>query len=101
MARKSLSSQVIEEIDRACGLLKPIQDITDPMTSHLVGAVLESLHRVEGMCLRAMQADMNAVTTPTPLGTAFAGDKLARATHKAPATTKRPARSRKAAGGDE
>jgi hypothetical protein len=40
------------------------------------------------------------VTTPTPLGTAFAGDKLARATHKAPATTKRPARSRKAAGGD-
>ena len=46
MARKSLSSQVIEEIDRARGLLRPVQDITDPMTSHLVGAVLESLHRV-------------------------------------------------------
>lgn len=66
MARKSLSSSVIEEVDRARGLLKPVQDITDPMTSHLIGAVLESLHRVESMCLAEMQRRMNEVTA-TPL----------------------------------
>jgi hypothetical protein len=95
MARRSLSSQVIEELDRTRGLLMPVQDITDPMTSHLIGSALASLHRIESMCLAAMQRDMNAVTTDTPLGKAFAGDALSRATHKAPATTKRPARARK------
>lgn len=53
-----------------------MQDSADPIFGILLGTVLESLHRIEGMCLRAMQADMNAVTTDTPLGTAFAGDKL-------------------------
>ena len=62
MARKSLSSSVIEEIDRARGLLKPVQDITDPMTSHLIGSALESLRRVESMCLAEMQRRMNEVT---------------------------------------
>lgn len=61
MARKSLSSQIIEEVDRARGLLKPVQDIVDPMTAHMVGAVLESLTRIEGMCLRSMQNVVNAV----------------------------------------
>lgn len=53
VARRSLSAQVIEEIDRARGLLGPVKDIVDPMTAHMVGAVLESLHKVEGMCLNA------------------------------------------------
>lgn len=96
MARKSLSSQVIEEVDRARGLLRPVQDIVDPMTSHMVGAVLESLHRVETMCLAAMQTNANTITDPSPLATVFAGDKLDQARHKAPATTKRPSRARKA-----
>jgi hypothetical protein len=100
MARKSLSSQVIEEVDRARGLLRPVQDIVDPMTAHMVGAVLESLHRVESMCLAAMQRDANTVTDPSPLAIAFTGDKLSQARHKAAATTKRPTRARKAAGGD-
>jgi len=95
MARKSLSSQVIEEVDRARGLLAPIQDITDPMTSHLVGAVLESLRRIETMCLSAMQQAMNDVSAPSPLEVVFAGDKLSQARHKAAATTKRPVRARK------
>jgi hypothetical protein len=96
MARKSLSSQVIEEVDRARGLLRPVQDIVDPMTSHMVGAVLESLHRIETMCLATMQQQANAVTDPSPLAIVFAGDKLDQARHKAPATTKRPSRARKA-----
>ena len=50
MARRSLSSQVIEETDRAIGLLRPVQDITDPMTTHMVGAVLSSLQRGQDMC---------------------------------------------------
>jgi hypothetical protein len=95
MARKGLSSQVIEEIDRARGLLRPIQDMVDPMTSHMVGAVLESLHRVESMCIAAQQVNANSITDPSPLAIVFAGDKLDQARHKAPATTKRPSRARK------
>ena len=61
MARKSLSDQVLEEVDRAAGLLRPVQEIVDPMTSHMVGAVLESLHRVETMCIAAKQRAVNDV----------------------------------------
>jgi hypothetical protein len=100
MARKSLSDQVIEEIDRARGLLRPVQDIVDPMTAHMVGAVLESLHRVETMCLAAKQRQVNEVLSDTPLSIAFGADKLAQAQHRKPATTKRPVRSRKASGGE-
>jgi hypothetical protein len=97
MARKSLSDQVLEEIDRAAGLLRPVQEIVDPMTSHMVGAVLESLHRVETMCIAAKQRTMNETLAESPLAIVFAGDKLDQARHKAPATTKRPSRARKAA----
>ena len=100
MARKSLSDQVLEEIDRAAGLLRPVQDIVDPMTSHMVGAVLESLHRVETMCIAAKQRAVNEVLSDTPLAVAFGTDKLAVAQHKRAATTKRPSRARKATGGD-
>jgi hypothetical protein len=100
MARKSLSDQVIEEIDRAAGLLRPVQEIVDPMTAHMVGAVLESLHRVETMCLAAKQRQANENFTDTPLGVAFGNDKLAQARHKSPTATKRPSRARKSAGGD-
>lgn len=95
MARKSLSSQVIEEVDRARGLLEPVQSIVDPMTSHMVGAVLESLHRIETMCLSAMQRDVDAVMQPSPLDIAFSGDKLSQARHKAAASTKRPVQNRR------
>jgi hypothetical protein len=97
MARKSLSDQVLEEIDRAAGLLRPVQEIVDPMTAHMVGAVLESLHRVESMCISAKQRAVNEVLSDTPLAIAFAGDKLSQAQHRKPATTKRPSRARKAA----
>jgi len=94
MARKSLSSQVIEEVDRARGLLRPIQDITDPMTSHLIGAVLESLHRVESMCLAAMQSAMDAVVRDTLTLQDVPGEpatpRRRSGAHKAPATTRKP-----------
>jgi hypothetical protein len=95
MTRKSLSDQVLEEIDRAGGLLRPVQDIVDPMTSHMVGAVLESLHRVETMCLAAKRQQAAENLAPSPLSIVFAGDKLDQARHKAAATTKRPSRARK------
>jgi hypothetical protein len=98
MARKSLSDQVLEEIDRAAGLLRPVQDIVDPMTSHMVGAVLESLHRVETMCLAAKQRQVDANFTDTPLGVAFGNDNLAKAQHKRAASTKRPVTARRKAG---
>jgi hypothetical protein len=95
MARRSLSSQVLEELDRARGLLEPIQDIVDPMTSHMVGSVLTSLHRIEGMCLAAMQRDMDAVTAPSPLAIVFEGDKLDQVRRRQAASTKRPGHARK------
>lgn len=100
MARKSLSNQVLEEVDRAAGLLRPVQDIVDPMTSHMVGAVLESLRRIETMCIAAKQVQVNENLSKTPLAVAFGSDKLAEAQHKRPATTKRPSRARKSAGGE-
>ena len=95
MARRSLSSQVIEETDRAIGLLRPVPDIPEPMTSHMVGVVLSSLQRVQDMCYAARTGPTDEIVTDTPLGIAFAGDKLSQARHKAPATTKRPTRARK------
>lgn len=61
MVRRSLSARVVEEIDRTRGLLRPVQDITDPMTAHVIGEALESLHRIETMCLSTMQQAMNEV----------------------------------------
>ena len=90
MARKSLSSQVIEELDRARGILSSLQDSSDPIPGILIGSALESLHRIEGMCLRARQGAVEEVLSDTPLATAFGPDKLAKAQHRAPATTKRP-----------
>lgn len=87
MARKSLSAQVLEEVDRAAGLLRPVQDIVDPMTSHMVGAVLESLHRVETMCIAARQSAVNAVTS---------GSQAAEEVVPEPATPRRRATAHKA-----
>lgn len=98
MARKSLSSQVIEEVDRARGLLKPVQDIVDPMTAHMVGQALESLHRIETMCLSSKQRDVNAALADSPLAIAFGDDALSKARtrkatpHKAPPAAKRAAK---------
>lgn len=59
MARKSLSSQVIEELDRAGGLLRSVADSVDPIIGHLLGAVEESHRRIETMCLAARQSAVN------------------------------------------
>jgi hypothetical protein len=83
MARKSLSSQVIEELDRARGLLNSVVPSVDPIIGHLLGAVVESMDRIEGMCLRARQADANTV-----LADPVAADVMKRS---AVASTKRPA----------
>jgi hypothetical protein len=95
MARKSLSSQVIAEVDRIRMLLTPLIKISDPMTGAFVSQALEDLRRIETLCLNSMQQAMNDVSAPSPLEIAFTGDKLSQVRHKAPATTKRPARTRK------
>lgn len=97
MARKTLSSQVMEEVDRARGLLKPVQSIVDPMTSHMVGAVLESLHRIDTMCLAARQSAVNEALAPSPLEQAFQGDKLSELRTRGSKTTHKAPRTRKAA----
>lgn len=99
MARKGLATQVIEELDRARGILSSLQDSSDPIPGILIGTALESLHRIETMCISAVQANVNSITDPSPLAIAFGEDKLAQARHKAAATTKRPARARKGSSG--
>lgn len=96
MARKSLSQQVIDEVDRARGLLAPIKEIVDPMTAHMVGAVLESLHRIEGMCLAARQKDVNdglatLAAAPSPAAAVVLDPpKAKRSTaHRAPRTKRK------------
>jgi hypothetical protein len=97
MARKSLSSQVIEELDRARGLLRPVQDIVDPMTSHMVGAVLDSLNLIEGMCLRARQADANVVLADPEAPPVMTRAPKTAAPSKARTTSHRAPRGRKEA----
>lgn len=62
MARRSLSSQVLEELDRAGGLLRSVADSVDPIIGHLLGEVQRSHQRIETMCLSARQSAVNAVT---------------------------------------
>lgn len=90
MARRSLSSQVIEEVDRARGLLRPVQDITDPMTGHMVGAVLDSLQRVLDLCYAARTSTADEILPESPLAIAFEGDKLSQARTRKAASTRRP-----------
>lgn len=65
MARKTLSSQVLAEVDRIRMLLGPLVDITDPMTGAFVNQALVDLGRIESLCLGAMQQAMNAVSSDT------------------------------------
>lgn len=61
MARKSLSSQVMEELDRARGILTSLQDSSDPIPGILIGTALESLHRIETLCISAIREKATAV----------------------------------------
>lgn len=93
MARKSLSSQVIEELDRASGLLRSVADSVDPIIGHLLGAVEESHRRIERMCVQAQQQYANAVTSDTPTVVEVVEDpktpRRRTGAHKAPATPRR------------
>lgn len=66
MTRKSLSAQVMEEVDRARGVLSSTMPLIEPLAGVLLEGVAESLQRIEGMCLRARQADLNAVLADPP-----------------------------------
>jgi hypothetical protein len=90
MARKSLSSQVIEELDRAGRLLRSVADSVDPIIAHLLDEVAVSHQRIQDLCYAARTGPTDAVVSDTPLGTAFGPDKLAKVQRRSPATTKRP-----------
>lgn len=90
MARRSLSSQVIEELDRTAGLLRPVQDIVDPMTSHMVGAALDGIQRALDLCYAARTGPADAVLPESPLAIVFEGDKLSTARKRSAASTRRP-----------
>lgn len=66
MARRSLSSQVLEELDRAGGMLRSVADSVDPIIGVLLDNVAASHRRIETMCLAARQSAVNAVTEDRP-----------------------------------
>lgn len=66
MARKSLSAQVMDEVDRARGVLSSTMPLLEPLAGALLEGVSESLQRIEGMCLRARQADVNSILADPP-----------------------------------
>jgi hypothetical protein len=90
MARKSLSSQVLEELDRAGGMLRSVADSVDPIIAVLLDNVAQSHRRIETLCLNARQQTVNAVTsdTQTVEETVEASTPVRRRSgaHKAPAT---------------
>ena len=95
MARRSLSSQVLEESDRAIKALSSVQDSVEPLVSVLLDQVQESLHRVQGMCLRAQQEQTNSILREEFPASAVREtadtEKPTRrrsATHRAPSTRK-------------
>lgn len=95
MARKSLSSQVIEELDRARGILSSLQDSSDPIPGILIGTALESLHRIESMCIAARQSAVNTTLADPPVNVPLAGApdtpapvRRRSTSHKAPKATK-------------
>lgn len=94
MARKSLSSQVIEELDRGSALLRSVADSVDPIIGHLLGAVMESHRRIETMCLQAQQQYVNGLTGSTPAVVEAVedpkGPRRRTPSHKAPTTTRKP-----------
>lgn len=95
MARKSLSSQVLEELDRAGGLLRSVADSVDPIIGHLLGTVAESHRRIETLCLRAQQQTVNAVTSDTQttqeVVEVASSPRRRGGAHKAPATPRKRA----------
>lgn len=90
MARKSLSSQVIEELDRARGILSSLQDSSDPIPGILIGTALESLHRIETMCLAARQSSVDDIVRDNVVEVPIVAT---RAVKEPPATHKRTRRS--------
>lgn len=90
MARKSLSSQVLEELDRAGGMLRSVADSVDPIIAVLLDNVAQSHRRIETMCLAAQQRAVNAVTSDTQGTEETVEDqkpvRRRSGAHKAPAT---------------
>lgn len=89
MARKSLSSQVLEELDRAGGMLRSVADSVDPIIAVLLDNVAQSHRRIETLCINARQNVVNAVTSDTQgteeSGEASTATRRRSGAHKAPA----------------
>lgn len=92
MARKTLSSQIIEETDRCRGLLASVQDSSSDILGILIGTAIESLNRIEGLCLSAMQSTVTAALQGNPLATVEKAEETRPASTRRPATHKAPSR---------
>lgn len=91
MARKSLSAQVLEEVERANGTLRSVADSVDPIIAVLLDNVAESHRRIQGLCLAAAQRSVNAALGDAPtddreksVPVAAAPTRRRTAAHKAP-----------------
>lgn len=95
MARRSLSSQVLLEVDRVGDILRGAKSIVDPMTAHMIETALQGLHAIETLCLSAQQTQVNEVLSTTPLAVAFGDAPPAPAPKRRRAATGTTSRARK------
>lgn len=97
MARKSLSSQVIIELDRIDLQLRPLMEISDQMTAHVISMALYDMHRIETMCLSAQQNNADGILDTVKPSAIEELKTRSAAAKEAAAGTHRATRSRKAA----
>jgi hypothetical protein len=95
MARITLSSKIMDEVDRARKALSSAQDSAEPIIGALLDPVQECLQRIETYCLSAKQSIANALIEDKPVvqdvvtDQPFLSPKMrSRGTHKAPRGSK-------------
>lgn len=71
MARRSLSSQIIEVEKRTSAILEGAKGIVDPMTAHMLDQALGGLREISELCRQSQRRSTNQVLSYTPLAAAF------------------------------
>ena len=94
MARKSLSSAVLEHQERASAILAGLFNISEGAERELVLQAMHELNLIRIVTTRSIAAGQKAPksvpTSETPLGTAFGADPLAKAQKRARKAVAKP-----------
>ena len=93
MARRSLSSQIIDVEKRITRILEGTKEVVDPAVRPGLEEALAGLREISELCRQSQRRSTNQILSHTPLAVAF-GDAP---TESKPAPRKRATRARKPA----